>query len=201
MLLSLAMVALLLASCADTKKKEAEDAAMAEQTEMDEQALRLAEEVSAQAEFENNTVVAIAADNESFSTLVAAIEAADLVDALNVKGPFTVFAPVNEAFAALPEGTVDDLLKEENQASLQSILKYHVISGEYMAADVLKAIEANEGALDITSIQGENLTLTVEEGKVIITDANGNASTVVVADVDASNGVIHAIDKVIMPKS
>lgn len=200
-LLSLAVVGLLFTSCADTKQKEAEEAAIAERAEMEAEALRLAEEeAKLRAEFDNNTIVALAAKNENFTTLVAALKAGGLVEALSSEGPFTVFAPSNEAFAALPKGALDDLLKEENVSTLESVLTYHVIPGEVNAEAVLKAIEENNNAFAVKTIQGEELTLSLKGEDVIVTDAKGGKSKVTIADIEASNGVIHAIDKVIMPK-
>lgn len=148
---------------------------------------------------ETATIVGVAAANENFSTLVAAVKAADLVGTLNSEGPFTVFAPTNEAFAKLPEGTVESLLKAENKATLSSILTYHVVAGKFMAADVMKAIKANNGKFVITTVNGEKLTAHIMDGKVMLKDAKGNSSTIVLTDVAASNGVIHAIDNVVMP--
>jgi uncharacterized surface protein with fasciclin (FAS1) repeats len=147
----------------------------------------------------DKTIVEIAVGNENFSTLVAAVKVAGLVETLNSKGPFTVFAPVNDAFAKLPEGTVATLLQPENKATLTAILTYHVVAGEFKAADVVKAIKANNGAFKITTVQGGTLTASLSGANVILTDSKGNKSTVVIADVDASNGVIHAIDTVVMP--
>ena len=145
------------------------------------------------------TIVGVAASNENFSTLVAAVKAADLVSTLNSDGPFTVFAPTNEAFSKLPAGTVETLLKSENKGTLSSILTYHVVAGKFMAADVLKAIEKNNGKFQITTVNGEKLTAHIMDGKVMLTDAKGNSSTIILTDVAASNGVIHAIDTVVMP--
>ena len=148
---------------------------------------------------EKATIVGVAAANENFSTLVAAVKAADLVGTLNSEGPFTVFAPTNEAFAKLPEGTVESLLKAENKATLSSILTYHVVAGKFMAADVVKAIKDNDGKFVITTVNGEKLTAHIMDGKVMLKDAKGNNSTIILTDVAASNGVIHALDSVVMP--
>jgi uncharacterized surface protein with fasciclin (FAS1) repeats len=145
------------------------------------------------------TIVGVAASNENFSTLVAAVKAAGLVETLNSEGPFTVFAPTNEAFAKLPKGTVESLLKTENKETLTSILTYHVVAGKFMAKDVLKAIEDNNGKFTITTVNGEELVAHIMDGKVMLKDAKGNSSTIVLTDVAASNGVIHAIDSVVMP--
>jgi len=123
----------------------------------------------------------------SFKTLVAAVKAADLVETLKGKGPFTVYAPTDEAFAKLPKGTVESLLKPENKAKLQAILTYHVISGKVMAADVVKVTGA-------VSVQGQQIAVVVKDGKVKVDGAN-----VVKTDISCSNGVIHVIDSVILP--
>jgi uncharacterized surface protein with fasciclin (FAS1) repeats len=136
----------------------------------------------------SNTVVDVAAGNQDFSTLVAALKAADLVDALKGKGPFTVFAPTNAAFAALPAGTVEDLLKPENKAKLQAILKFHVIPARIEAADL-----AGKKLTSPATLQGATLPVDGTMG-VKVGDA-----TVVAPDVEASNGVIHVIDKVLLP--
>ncbi len=140
------------------------------------------------AETAEKTIVEIAAGAEDFSTLVAAVKAAGLVDVLSSKGPFTVFAPTNEAFAKLPEGTVESLLKPENKDKLIAVLKYHVVPGKVMAKDVVKVDSAK-------TAQGSSVTVTVE-GKTVKVD---NA-TVVKTDIEASNGVIHVIDTVIIPE-
>ncbi|MCU0404057.1 MAG: fasciclin domain-containing protein [Chitinophagaceae bacterium] len=145
------------------------------------------------------TIVDVAVGSKEHSTLVAAVKAAGLVETLQGTGPFTVFAPVNSAFAKLPEGTVATLLKPENKATLTAVLTYHVVAGNLMAADVLKAIEAGGGKATVTTVQGAALTAAVEGGKVVLTDAAGNKSTVVATDLKASNGVIHVIDTVVLP--
>lgn len=151
---------------------------------------------------EQNTknIVGVASGNDSFTTLVAAVKAADLVDTLSGQGPFTVFAPTNEAFDKLPEGTVEGLLKPESKEKLKSVLTYHVVSGKFEASAVMDAISKNDGKFTVDTVQGGKIDLSVKDGKVILTDANGGTSTVVIADVEASNGVIHAIDSVVMPK-
>ncbi|MFW6299786.1 MAG: fasciclin domain-containing protein [Oceanicaulis sp.] len=138
---------------------------------------------------EPGTIVEIAAGNDNFSTLVAAVQAAGLAETLSGEGPFTVFAPVNDAFAALPDGVVDSLLLEENRDQLTAILTYHVVPGEYLAA------ETPAGEYELTTVQGDTVDVVVGEGGSVTVDG----ANVVMADVDASNGVIHAIDAVIMP--
>ena len=146
------------------------------------------------------SIVGIAAGNENFSTLVAAVKAAELVSTLESEGPFTVFAPINDAFAKLPEGTVETLLKPENKGTLTSILPYHVVKGEFKAAAVIEAIKKNNGSFAIPTVQGGTITATIVDGSVILTDEAGGKSKVIMTDVAASNGVIHAIDTVVMPK-
>ena len=149
---------------------------------------------------ETPNIVGVAAANADFSTLVAAVKAAGLVETLSGTGPFTVFAPNNAAFAKLPAGTVDGLLKPENIDKLKAILTYHVLAGKFEAAAVIDAINKNNGKYSVTTVQGDTIVLSLKDGKVILTDAKGGTSTVVLADVAASNGVIHAIDSVVMPK-
>lgn len=146
------------------------------------------------------SIAAVASGNENFTTLVAALQAADLVNTLNIDGPFTVFAPVNSAFDKLPEGTVPTLLKPENKATLTAVLTYHVVKGEFKAADVIDAIKKNKGSFTVNTIQGGKLIASIKDGKVILQDEKGGISTVVMTDVKASNGIIHAIDTVVMPK-
>ncbi|RZV30625.1 MAG: fasciclin domain-containing protein [Sphingomonadaceae bacterium] len=144
-------------------------------------------------------IVAIAASNDNFSTLVAAVKAAKLVDTLASPGPFTVFAPTNAAFDALPAGTVDQLVTQDTD-TLGSILTYHVVAGEVMSGALIEAIQgAGYGGSAIETVKGATLTATLEGGNVVLTDATGAKSTVVATDVDASNGVVHVIDTVLMP--
>ena len=154
--------------------------------------------VSAQ-DMSGKTVVEIAAGNESFSTLVAAVKAGDLVGTLSSEGPFTVFAPTDEAFAALPDGLVAALVKPENKAVLQKILTYHVVPGKLMASDVVAGIKSNNGMLSATTAEGGKFSVMAEMGKVKIKDAQGNVATVTATDIAGSNGVIHVIDRVILP--
>ena len=132
---------------------------------------------------------------------VAAVKAADLAGTLSGEGPFTVFAPTNAAFAKLPDGTVETLLKPENKATLQAVLTYHVVAGRFKAKDVMGLIEASpNGMATIKTVQGETLMASIDShGALILTDQKGGQSKVVMADVNQSNGVIHAIDTVVMP--
>jgi uncharacterized surface protein with fasciclin (FAS1) repeats len=145
-------------------------------------------------------IVGVAAGNDAFTTLVAAVKAAGLVDTLSGQGPFTVFAPTNDAFDKLPNGTVESLLKPESKDKLTAVLTYHVVAGKFEAAAVMDAIAKNDGKFTVDTVQGGQIHLGLKDGKVILTDANAGTATVVIADVAASNGVIHAIDTVVMPK-
>lgn len=147
----------------------------------------------------SQNIVAVASGNKDFDTLVSAVKAAELVETLEGEGPFTVFAPTNEAFEKLPEGTVEDLLKPENKDKLKGILTYHVVSGKLDAAAVAEAIKKGDGKATLKTVQGDELTASLDGEKVIITDAKGGKATVAKTDVMASNGVIHVIDTVIMP--
>jgi uncharacterized surface protein with fasciclin (FAS1) repeats len=152
--------------------------------------------VGGAAMYPTKTIVENAVNSKDHTTLVAAVKAAGLVDTLNSKGPFTVFAPTNDAFAKLPAGTVDTLVKPENKDTLTKILTYHVVSGTYSAKD-LKKLGKTHGTL--TTVQGEPLTVSDVDGKVVLTDAKGGTSTVTIANVYQSNGVIHVVDTVLMP--
>ena len=145
-------------------------------------------------------VVDVAAGSKDHTTLVAAIKAAKLDETLKGSGPFTVFAPTNAAFEKLPAGTVETLLKPENMATLGNILTYHVVSGNLDAKSVMAAIEAGKGKAILPTVGGGNLTASIQGGKVVLTDAKGGKSTVTATDLKASNGVIHVIDTVLMPK-
>lgn len=149
---------------------------------------------------QSNDVVDIAISSKDHTTLVAAVKAADLVATLKSAGPFTVFAPTNAAFAKLPAGTVDNLLKAENKATLAGILTYHVVAGNLDAKAVLAAIKKGKGKVVLTTVAGGKLTVRAVKGKVIITDEKGGKATVTTTDLKGSNGVIHVIDTVLMPK-
>ncbi|MGC8750773.1 fasciclin domain-containing protein [Hydrotalea sp.] len=146
------------------------------------------------------TVVGVAASSPDHTTLVAAIKAAGLVEALEGKGPFTVFAPTNEAFNKLPEGTVANLLKPENKATLTKILTYHVVPGKLTAKDVIAAIKKGNGKAEVKTLEGEMLQVSLHNGKVMLTDAKGGTSMVTASDLMAGNGVVHVINTVLMPK-
>lgn len=150
-------------------------------------------------EHEKPTVVGVATRNEDFTTLVAAVEAAGLVDTLNSEGPFTVFAPINPAFEALPAGTVEALLQEENKPALQMVLTYHVVAGKVEAADLIRLIRDGNGSAVVTTVEGTPLTARIIDGSVKLEDGAGNLITVVATNVAASNGVVHVIDGVLLP--
>jgi uncharacterized surface protein with fasciclin (FAS1) repeats len=141
-----------------------------------------------------------AVNSKDHTTLVAAVKAAGLVDTLKGPGPFTVFAPTNAAFAALPAGTVDTLLKPENKGMLTGILTYHVVAGKMDAAALTKAISDGKGSASLKTVAGGTLTAKAMGGKVMVTDEKGGSATVTIADVYQSNGVIHVVDKVLLPK-
>jgi uncharacterized surface protein with fasciclin (FAS1) repeats len=156
--------------------------------------------VSNAAYAQDKDIVDIAAGSEAHTTLVAAVKAAGLVETLKSAGPFTVFAPVNEAFGKLPAGTVDFLLKPENKATLAKILTYHVVAGNIDANAVIAAIKAGNGKAVLTTVSGNTLSATIDNGKVKLTDEKGGTSFVTVTDLKGSNGVIHVIDTVVLPK-
>ena len=184
-----ALLGVIATSCGE--KKPAESTDMADTT---------AVAVDTMAVAETPNIVGVASGNADFSTLVTAVKAAGLVETLSGDGPFTVFAPNNAAFDKLPAGTVDGLLKPESLDKLKAVLTYHVVSGKFDAATVIDAINKNNGKYTVTTVQGGTIVLSLKDGKVMLTDANGGTATVVLADVAASNGVIHAIDTVVMPK-
>jgi uncharacterized surface protein with fasciclin (FAS1) repeats len=192
-----ALAALLLtAACGSPEKAvesppTAEAAAPAEQTVM----------VGGAAMSPSRNIVENASTSADHTTLVAAVKAAGLVETLSGAGPFTVFAPTNAAFAKLPAGTVDTLLAPANKGKLTAVLTYHVVAGRYSAADVLAAIDAGGGKAELTTVQGGKITATRTAAGVSITDANGGVSNVTIADVNQSNGVIHVVDTVILPKA
>ena len=149
---------------------------------------------------EAGTIVEVAQDNPDFSTLVSAVTTAELGETLSGEGPYTVFAPTNAAFEAVDQATLEQLMSEEGREDLTNILTYHVVEGETMAQALTEAIEgAGEEGYELTTVNGATLTATMEGGNVVLTDAAGNTATVTATDVDASNGVIHVIDTVLMP--
>jgi len=150
--------------------------------------------------YPSKNIIENAVNSKDHTTLVAAVKAADLVETLSGKGPFTVFAPTNDAFNKLPKGTVETLLKPENKKMLQGVLTYHVVAGKWNAADIAKAIKAGNGKAELTTVQGGKLWAMMDGKKLVLTDEKGMKSTVTIADVNQSNGVIHVVDTVLMHK-
>ena len=149
--------------------------------------------------YANKNIVENAVNSKDHTTLVAAVKAAGLVETLSGPGPFTVFAPTNAAFNKLPAGTVDTLVKPENKATLTGILTYHVVPGTMTAATIGKSIKSGGGTATLTTVQGGTLTGRMRGKALVLTDAKGGTSTVTIADVMQSNGVIHGVDTVLMP--
>ncbi len=156
--------------------------------------------VGGAAMFADKNIVENAVNSADHTTLVAAVKAAGLVETLSGPGPFTVLAPTNEAFAALPAGTVENLLKPENKDMLTKVLTCHVISAKALSTDIITMVKDDGGAHVVDTVGGCKLTLKDEGGKVTVTDENGTVANVTIADVIQSNGVIHVIDKVLTPK-
>jgi uncharacterized surface protein with fasciclin (FAS1) repeats len=158
--------------------------------------------VGGEAMYPSKTIVANAVNSKDHTTLVAAVKAAGLVDTLSGKGPFTVFAPTNEAFAALPAGTVDTLLKPENKAKLTAVLTYHVVAGDLTSKKLAGLIKTGGGTAKLKTVQGGELTVAMNgPHNLTVTDASGDVADIAIVDVNQSNGVIHVIDKVLLPAS
>ena len=149
--------------------------------------------------YPSKNIIENAVNSKDHTTLVAAVKAAGLVETLSGTGPFTVFAPTNKAFDKLPKGTVETLVKPENKQTLTGILTYHVVAGKMSAADLVKAIKAGNGTATLKTVAGGSLKAMLKGKKVVLTDEKGGTSTVTIADVNQSNGVIHVIDTVLMP--
>jgi uncharacterized surface protein with fasciclin (FAS1) repeats len=156
-------------------------------------------DVGGAAMYPSKTIVENAVNSPIHKTLVAAVKAAGLVDTLNSAGPFTVFAPTDDAFAKLPAGTVETLVKPENKDTLVKILTYHVVAGKISSKELDRMIKKGGGKATLKTVQGEDLTATMSDGKIMLTDAKGGMATIITADVFQSNGVIHVIDTVLMP--
>jgi uncharacterized surface protein with fasciclin (FAS1) repeats len=156
--------------------------------------------VGGAAMYPSRNIVENAAQSKAHTTLVAAVKAAGLADTLSGTGPFTVFAPTDAAFARLPAGTVDTLLRPENKPALQSVLTYHVVAGRVSAAQLIGKIKAGRGMARLATVQGGTLTARLAGGKVVLTDGKGGRATVTQADVYQSNGIIHVTDAVSLPK-
>lgn len=150
--------------------------------------------------YPSKNIVQNAVNSKDHTTLVAAVKAAGLVDTLMGPGPFTVFAPVNKAFDKLPKGTVETLLKPENKTTLTAVLTYHVVPGKLSANDLKAKVQAGGGKATLTTVQGEMLTVTQAGRRLEIVDAKGDKSWITIPDVNQSNGVIHVVDTVLLPK-
>jgi uncharacterized surface protein with fasciclin (FAS1) repeats len=155
--------------------------------------------VGGAAMFPTKNIIQNAVNSQDHTTLVAAAKAAGLLDTLSGPGPFTVFAPTNEAFAKLPAGTVDTLLKPENKDMLTKVLTYHVVAGKMSSQDLVKAIQAGMGTATLKTVSGGMLKATWSGKSIVLTDEKGGVSTVTIADVNQSNGVIHVVDAVLLP--
>lgn len=149
----------------------------------------------------SKTVVEIAASNNNFSTLVTAVKAAGLVEALNGVGPFTIFAPTNAAFGKIDEITLNNLLERKNRSTLSNILKYHVVANDIRANDVVSSLKVGNGKTELKMLNGQSLKIIKKDGKIWLRDKNGNYSQIVKTDIVGKNGVIHVIDAVVMPKA
>ncbi|MHA3788807.1 fasciclin domain-containing protein [Flavobacterium hauense] len=156
--------------------------------------------VGGAAMYPNKNIIENAVNSKDHTTLVAAVKAAGLVETLQGKGPFTVFAPTNAAFDKLPKGTVETLLKPENKKMLQGVLTYHVVAGKWSAADVMAAIKKGKGTAEVATVQGGKLWFMMDGKDVWIKDEKGGKAKITIADVNQSNGVIHVIDTVLMHK-
>lgn len=203
---AVALTALSIAGCnnADTADTTADDMAINDMAMND---MAMGNDMAGQppmvggaAMLPSRTIVENASEASNLTTLVSAVKQAGLVDTLSGSGPFTVFAPTNDAFAKLPSGTVDTLMKPANTDQLKTILTYHVVPGDMSASDLSSAIQSGGGKAELTTVQGEKLTATQSGGTITLTDAKGGTATVTQANVDQSNGVVHVIDSVLMPK-
>jgi uncharacterized surface protein with fasciclin (FAS1) repeats len=156
--------------------------------------------VGGAAMYPSKNIVENAVNSKDHTTLVAAVKAAGLVETLQSAGPFTVFAPTNEAFNLLPAGTVDNLLKPESKAALTGVLTYHVVSGKYTSKDLAKLIKDGNGTATVKTVAGGNLMIMMKGNKIAIKDESGGVAYVTIKDVNQSNGVIHVVDHVLLPK-
>ena len=204
-LLLAAAAATLAAACTSTAKTETALAPAATEAPAAEAAPPVAEPIEASVTvggaqmYPSKNIVENAVNSADHTTLVTAVVAAGLAQTLASPGPFTVFAPVNDAFSALPAGTVDTLLLPENKATLTKVLTSHVVAGDLKAADLIAPAAANGSTATLTTVSGDTLTFAVQGGAAVVTDESGGKATVTIADVDQSNGVIHVVDKVLLP--
>ncbi len=199
LLILLAAFAFSFTSCEDTKKKEEEKAKM-EQAEAERQAEMQAEEE--RMEMESNSIAAKAMATDSLSTLVSALQNADLATTFTEdEGPYTVFAPTNSAFEKVDKATLDELMKSENKDQLATVLKYHVIDDEITASDLSQMIEDGDGEASFSTMDGAELKAMMDGDNIVLQDENGNKATIIATDIEASNGMVHLIDAVVMKKA
>ena len=149
--------------------------------------------------YPSKNIVQNAVNSKDHTTLVAAVKAAGLVDTLQSPGPFTVFAPTNDAFAKLPAGTVDTLLKPENKKTLTNVLTYHVVAGRMSAKDLMEKVKSSGGKAMLKTVEGADLTISMKDGKLWVWDAKGGSAQITIQNVNQSNGVIHVVDTVLLP--
>ena len=198
LLMVFAFGALTFVACNDANKKE--NSAETEQMEAERQAQMQAEKEKM--EFESNSIAAKAADTDSLSSLNDALQSAEMNELLTVsEGPYTVFAPDNAAFSKVDKATLDTLMKPENREKFAGLLEYHVVEDKITAEDLAKKIDGDDGEYTIATLNGGELKATKEGNNIVLTDEMGNKATIVKTDIEASNGIIHIIDAVVMPKS
>lgn len=202
LLLATAAAAVSLGACSRAEDPVANDMAMDNEMVMETDSATndaAAPMVGGAAMLPTRTIVENASEASNLTTLVTAVKAAGLVETLSGAGPFTVFAPTNDAFAKLPTGTVETLVKPESKEALTKVLTYHVVPGTMTAETLMAAIKTGGGKAELTTVQGQKLTATQQGSSIILTDAKGGKSTVAQADVMQSNGVVHVVDTVLMP--
>jgi uncharacterized surface protein with fasciclin (FAS1) repeats len=195
-----ASAAVFAAACTASPDAASAGASVASETPVVAEPAETTVMVGGAAMYPSKNIVENAVNSADHTTLVAAVTAAGLVETLQSPGPFTVFAPVNSAFAALPAGTVDTLLLPENKATLTKVLTAHVVAGDLNADDLIAAAKANGGAATLTTVSGDTITFKLSGSAAIVTDESGGMARVTIADVDQSNGVIHVVDKVLLPQ-
>ena len=199
LLILLTVFAFSFTSCEDTKKKEEEKAKMEQEAAEQEAKLKAEEE---RMEMESNSIAAKAMATDSLSTLVSALKNAELAATFTEdEGPYTVFAPTNTAFEKVDKATLDDLMKSENKDQLAGVLKYHVVDKEITASDLSQMIEDEGGELTFSTMEGAELTAMKDGENIVLKDENGNTATIIATDIEASNGIVHLIDAVVMKKA
>ncbi|WP_289024305.1 fasciclin domain-containing protein [uncultured Salegentibacter sp.] len=199
LLIMLAVFAFSFTSCEDTKKKEEEKAKMEQEAAEQEAKMKAEEE---RMEMESNSIAAKAMATDSLSTLVSALKNAELATTFTEdEGPYTVFAPTNSAFEKVDKATLDELMKSENKDQLAGVLKYHVVDKEITASDLSQMIEDGGGEVTFATMDGAELTAMADGDNIVLKDGNGNTATIIATDIEASNGMVHLIDGVVMKKA